>query len=176
MRIKSWVTVIAAICCAACSGSPRVTGGDPVATSLADHSNGAATSQSAVCHAVAFNVAPSPVQPGIQEGAVTGDLEGTVRVVFDLATVEFHGVTISNAGTAHWTITGGDVPGLTTFDTEFENKNLAIDRPGSPATLFENIGRHRGTSGVEIANLTYQGTFDAVTRRGDHDYRGVICP
>jgi hypothetical protein len=143
---------------------------------VADHFNGAATSQGAGCYAVAFNVAPAPVQPGIQEGAVTGDLEGTVRVVFDLSTVEFHGVTISNAGTAHWTITGGDVAGLTTFDTEFENKNLAIDRPGSPATLFENIGRHRGTGGVEMANLTYHGTFDSVTRRGDHDYRGVICP
>jgi hypothetical protein len=128
------------------------------------------------CYTVKFNVAVSPVGPGVHEGAITGDLVGTVRVQFDLSSVEFAGVTVSNVGIAHWVITGGIIPAIT-FDTAFENRNLLIDRPGSPATLFENIGRHRALEGVAKASLTYHGTFNIVpTGVTDHDYMGVICP
>ena len=88
---------------------------------------------------------------------------------------KFAGVTMKNGGIAHWDITGG-VLGPLTFDTEIENKNLLTNRPGSPGTLFENIGKHRAISGVKKANLHYIGTFDALTGMTDHDFQGVICP
>jgi hypothetical protein len=127
------------------------------------------------CQTVKFNVAVSPVGPAALEGPVTGDLVGVVHIEFDLATNKFAGATLSNSGTAHWTITGGSIAGVT-FDTAFENRNLLVDRPGSPDTLFENIGRHRATAGVAKANLTYRGTFTLVPAPvTDHDYSGVIC-
>jgi len=118
-----------------------------------------------------------PTGPASLEGLVTGELEGTVSLEFDFGSVKFAGVTVANSGTAHWSITGGMIPAPVTFDTEFDNRNVALDRPGSPATLFENTGKHRAVGGVERANLTYKGTFTTLpSPRGDHDYQGVICP
>jgi hypothetical protein len=86
-------------------------------------------------------------------------------------------VTIANSGTTNWSIDGGIVPGLGTFVTEFDNRNINIDRPGSPATLFENKGAHRALQGVEKANLSYKGTFSLLpSPEGNLDYEGVICP
>ena len=70
---------------------------------------------------------------------------------------------------------GGPLPGAVTFRTEFDSRNQATDRPGSPGWLFENIGRHRAVDGVEKANLHYAGTFSAVDLQGVHEYQGVIC-
>jgi hypothetical protein len=121
------------------------------------------------CATVQFNWSTVPTS-----GPVTGDLEGTVSYTF-IGGTKFAGATQKNGGTAHWDITGG-VLGPMTFETEFDNMNIAIDRPGSPGTLFENIGKHRATSGVTKANLHYAGTFSLLTFMLDHDFQGVICP
>jgi hypothetical protein len=166
---------------AACGRDSNLMPAEPTAILTPDvfgqsSSTVAAKARSSGCHTVKFNVAVSPVGPAAFEGPVTGDLVGVVHIEFDLATNKFAGATLSNSGTAHWTITGGSIPAIT-FDTAFENRNLLVDRPGSPDTLFENIGRHRATAGVAKANLTYHGTFTTVpTPVAHHDYLGVICP
>lgn len=129
------------------------------------------------CHAVAFTVVltPSGQGPFSFNGVATGDLEGTLTFEFDPSSVTLAGITISNSGTATWSITGG-VIGSVDFTTHFDNRNLAIDRPGSPGDVFENIGRHRALAGVEMANLNYHGTFViSPTPEARHDYRGAIC-
>jgi hypothetical protein len=132
--------------------------------------------RSSGCYTPKFHVMLTPGSATF-EGLVTGDLEGTVSLEFDFGSAKFSGVTVANSGTAHWTITGGMIPGPVAFDTEFENRNIDIDRPGSPSTLFENTGEHRARGGVERANLTYKGTFTTVpSLQADHDYHGVICP
>ena len=130
------------------------------------------------CTVVNFTVHLTPTaEPFHLVGQVNGDLEGTVSFAFDPGSIAFHGATVHNSGTAHWTITGGTVSGLGSFDTAFDNLNHLTDRPGSPATLFENTGTHRAISGVSMANLTYKGTFDGgSTLSGTHEYHGVICP
>jgi len=126
---------------------------------------------------VKFVVFPMPAGPFSGSATVSGDLEGTSTTEFDPGSITFAGVTIHNSGVTHWDITGGVVPGLGTFVTEFDNMNIAIDRPGSPGTLFENIGKHRAVDGVAKANLRYRGTFDLVpSPHGEHHYQGVICP
>lgn len=128
------------------------------------------------CYTVLFKVRLSPTGVRRQAGTATGDLEGAVSVQFDDPPFDFAGITVRNTGSADFAITGGIVPAPFAFSTSFHNMNHLIDRPGSPATLFENIGRHRATSGVAMANLTYRGTFSAVPLpQTDHDYRGVIC-
>ena len=66
-------------------------------------------------------------------------------------------------------------PGVVTFRAEFDNRNQATDRPGSPSWLFENIGRTRAMDGVDKANLSYHGSFDASILQAVHEYQGVIC-
>ncbi len=123
------------------------------------------------CATVKFNIGgvvfPDPIP-------ITGDLEGTFAPTF-MGDQKFSGVTTANGGTAVWDITGG-VLGPLTFETTFDNRNIDTDRPGSPSTFFENIGRHRALDGVQKANLTYLGTFSFITFEIDHDYQGVICP
>jgi hypothetical protein len=129
------------------------------------------------CYTVQFNVAFVPTGALGGQGVLTGDVNGTVGIQFEAASIQFAGATFSNSGTATWSITSGIIPGPLTFLTVFENMNVLIDRPGSPPTLFENIGRHRAVTGVETANLHYTGTFTLVpSPLGDHDYQGVICP
>ena len=132
------------------------------------------------CYTVQFRVLAtlaSSIEPVTFSGEVTGDIEGAVIIEFDGSSITYAGATNSNSGTATWTITGGVVQAPLAFTTAFENRNLFVDRPGSPATLFENLGRHRAASGVEMASLTYQGTFTLVPAPlADHTYRGVICP
>jgi len=133
---------------------------------------GASTSN---CYAVAFEFVFTPISAFSFEGTVTGDLEGTVTIQFDPSSVKFSGATISNAGTATWSITGG-LLGPADFTTSFDNRNLAADRPGSPAGVFENIGQHRVLNGVQRANLNYHGVFAVEpTPAGKHEFRGVIC-
>lgn len=126
------------------------------------------------CYTPKFTVSPVPIGVGLFAGTITGDIQGTVMLTF-VGPVTFRGATIANGGTAHWEITGGVIPGIVSFDTVFENRNLESDRPGSPAWLFENIGRHRAVDGVGKANLAYTGTFDVSIPAGDHEYQGVIC-
>lgn len=92
---------------------------------------------------------------------VSGHLVGTGESFFYIPdSLRFAGVTIKNAGETHWHITGGVVPGLGEFKTSFDSKNTNTDRPGSPAYVFENIGKHRAMEGVQRANLHYKGIAD----------------
>lgn len=127
------------------------------------------------CATVKFNVAVTFTGANYTyAGPVTGDLVGTQTAQF-LWQEEPTGVTLANGGIAHWDITGG-VLGALTFDTEFTNRNIGTDRPGSPSEVFENTGSHRATGGVRTANLTYIGSFPLTTFTTDHYYNGVICP
>ena len=129
------------------------------------------------CYPVTFHVTLPESSTAIYEGVLSGDLIGSVSVVFDLpGSLKFAGATVSNAGTATWTITGGTLPAPFTFATTFDNLNLLVDTPASPASIFENIGKHRATSGVTKANLQYKGAFDATSGIVDLEYWGVICP
>jgi hypothetical protein len=129
------------------------------------------------CYTVKFDVRLEWVGPGLPLAQyITGDLVGTAEADFSSGAVKFAGATYRNGGTYHWNITDGIIPGLERFETQFDNKNFLTDRPGSPYLLFENIGTHRALSGVERANLTYKGYFDARILQGHHHYQGVICP
>jgi hypothetical protein len=127
------------------------------------------------CYSVKFNIKITPAGMG-GEGQITGDLEGSVITAFDPASLRFVGATLMNGGTYSWSITGGVVPGLGEFETQFENINILVDRPGSRFGSEHNA-KHRALSGVKKANLTAHGTFRPVpTPLVDQDYNGVICP
>jgi hypothetical protein len=170
----------------ACSGDGvPVTPTDVPEPGAVVESSGAvsASAGQSVCHAVKFELAI--YWPTFDEGIqripcdVTGDLEGTVELVFFGPPTLFGKVSrATDADTrAYWEITGG-VLGAREFQTTFRNQDFVVDRPGSPGTLFENIGTHKAFSGVRKANLTYKGTFDLLRpeQPGTHDYHGVICP
>ena len=159
------------LCMVACTGDVVPVAPDAVAPEVVAESSGGVTASggNSGCYTVKFNV--SGFFPAM---AVTGDLVGTHEPLFG-DDFKWTGNTVANGGTAHWVITGG-VLGPITFDTTFDNRNILTDRPGSPATFFENTGKHRALDGVEKANLTYKGTFDALIPAIDHDYQGVICP
>jgi hypothetical protein len=175
-----WLLCTLVVCTSACNntGDPlptQPTGITPPAALSPTSTPSALQAGNSGCYTVKFNVALSPLGPDTFEGPMTGDLEGTLRFEFDNDSVAFAGITVAVSGIAHWVITGGVLPGLT-FDTAFDNRNLLIDRPGSPDTLFENSGQHRAIGGVVKANLTYRGIFTLVpTAVADHDYHGVIC-
>lgn len=129
------------------------------------------------CYSVYFHQRATPIAPFTFQSVISGDIVGTQVTTFDPGSLDFHGATLHNEGTAHWAITGGIVPGLGSFDTEFDNMNFFVDRPGSPASVIENIGRHRATGGVRKANFEYDGEFSALPEPvANHDFRGVICP
>ena len=89
--------------------------------------------------------------------------------------LRFARVTIKTAA-QHNGATGGTLPAPLAFETVFENQNLTTDRPGSTALVFENIGRHRASSGVATANLQYKRSFAVVPAlEVVHRYHGVIC-
>ncbi|NGP75061.1 hypothetical protein G3570_00335 [Balneolaceae bacterium YR4-1] len=125
------------------------------------------------CYTVSFNVVFQEGPAGA-EGVVSGDLEGTSTFRVE-SNIKMRGNTWYWVGSADWDITGGSIPGLNTFSTTIENRNITTDRPGSPAIIFENMGRMHDLSGVHKAKLTYKGTFDIPTLTGDWDFRGVIC-
>ncbi len=127
------------------------------------------------CYGVKFNIKITPAGMG-GAGQITGDLEGSVTSAFDPASLRFVGATLMNGGTYSWSVTGGVIPGLGEFETEFDNINILVDRPGSYYGSEHN-GKHRALSGVKTANLTYHGTFRQLpTPLVDQDYNGVICP
>jgi hypothetical protein len=179
---RMWVPLLPLVLCmATCSGDAvPVAPTDVVAHDAVAEPSGAVQASAAQsgCYAVKFNVSGTLV-PGVLtvQGVVSGDLVGTVEMTFDLGTLTFAGVTIKNGGFAEWNVDGGVVAGIDEFKTSFDNKNLATDRPGSPAWVFENIGTHRALEGVQKANLHYEGISDfAEPRAFSHDYQGVICP
>ena len=132
--------------------------------------------KSSQCQSVHFRIVGAPTGPVSFSAEISGDLEGTVNIIFDASSFTFAGVTFRNSGTAQWEVTGGIITGLESFETTFSNLNILHDRPGSPETLFENKGKHRAEEGVQKAELTYKGDFTLVpSPEIDHDYRGVIC-
>ena len=136
----------------------------------------APSSSASGCYAVDATWTGTPSGPTSFTGVLSGDLEGTLRIDFT-GSLRFAGVTLKNGGTAQWQITGGVLPTPLVFQTEFDNKNLVVDRPGSPELVFENIGSHHATSGVASALLHYDGSFAVVpSLEANHTYHGVICP
>lgn len=183
--MQRFIQHVSSLCCAALSALLVGTAlllvgcdaGVAVPEPAAEHSSTAMTSARASnCYTPKFTTTLVPINNFTFEGVVSGDLVGEVLVEFDPNSVGFAGKTISNAGTAQWDITGGVVPGLGAFQTTFNNRNILVDRPGSPPTRIENTGRHRALGGVAKANLTYEGAFSAVpTPQAILDYNGVIC-
>jgi hypothetical protein len=121
---------------------------------------------------------PTSISPFSYDGDVSGDLEGSTTFAFDPGSLAFHGATLHNSGTADWTITNGLGSAPLSFKTAFDNMNHFVDRPGSPETLIENIGRHRALSGISQANLEYIGSFNVAlpVPAAELDFHGVICP
>lgn len=151
-------------------------GADPMETTRSERPSANVAGASG-CYTVKFDVlaVPSGI-PFVFNGQITGDLEGTVIIAFDLSTFKFAGVTGQSAGTAQWTITGGIVTGLTGFTTSFDNLSFEINTPGSPTTISETSGRHRALSGVQKANLSYTGLLQYLPSfHADLDFHGVIC-
>ena len=129
------------------------------------------------CSPVQFHVHHVPTGPFEIVGVTTGDIERSLITVFDPGSPEFHGVTLHNSGTAQWTLTRAPAGIPLSFATTFDNMNHFVDRPGSPATVIENIGTHRALSGISRANLEYTGTFTFLpTPVAEHDFHGVLCP
>lgn len=124
------------------------------------------------CHTVKFTTALTAATEIEIVGVVTGDITGTVHMLFD----EFHGFTgVTNhvAANATWEITGGTIPELIgeTFVTRVSNRNVLL--PGT--SLAQNIGSLRALSGVEKANLTYIGQTSLETGETVLNFVGVIC-
>jgi hypothetical protein len=131
-------------------------------------------SAGSTCYAVKFTTPLTSLSEVAFTGTLTGDLQGTVDMVFD----EFHsftGVTIRVAADATWHITGGIIPELVgeTFVTRLTNRNILL--PGT--SLAKNIGSLRVISGVEKANLTYTGQtiLDTDPQQTVLNFVGVIC-
>jgi hypothetical protein len=107
------------------------------------------------CYVVKFTaeLAVTSDDPFFASGTVTGDLQGTVDMVFNEFDA-FHGITIRVAADANWHITGGIIPELVgqTFVTRLTNRNLLL-----PTSIVQNVGSLRAISGVEKANVTYIG-------------------
>jgi hypothetical protein len=124
------------------------------------------------CYTVKFLTMLTHVSGLVFTGPVTGDLQGTVDVVFN----EFHpgtGATNLVAADATWHITGGIVPELIgeTFVTRFTNRNVA-----QPGPVTKNIGSLDVISGVEKANVHYVGETSGFTGEPTLNFTGVICP
>lgn len=147
-----------------------VTGGTGVST----------TAGAEKCYSVQF-LATAPWGPTDLTFTLSGDLVGTYSTAFDPSTIKysgpmpfFSGGTMSIEGEGTWQITGGNVPGLSNFQTTFTNRNLLSAVAGSPPDVVENIGSHRATTGVSKANLAYKGAASQASV--EHRYHGVICP
>lgn len=106
---------------------------------------------------------------------VTGDIEGLVTFAYTPYSETYHGVSFSLSGTAYWTITGGIIPGLGTFETTYDQVNIQAPAKWSNG-IIEARGAMRSLSGVEKANLTYKGTGKFPEASWEVDFQGVICP
>jgi hypothetical protein len=124
------------------------------------------------CRTVKFSTVLTAIDPVTFTGVVTGDLEGTVDLVFDEFS-SFRGVTNRVAADATWHITGGTIPELIgeTFVTRLTNRNVLL--PGT--SLVKNIGSLRALSGVQKADLTYVGETSLETGESVLNFVGVIC-
>lgn len=168
MQYRSLTAMLAAALIIGCSESP--TNPTALVTPEFDGASG--------CFTVQFNVAGAwkGIPWTYNDLDVTGDLEGLMTMAFDPASVkEPPGANFSNGGTSYWSITGGVIPGLGTFETTFDNMNV-LPPPKWTAGVMEPRGTMRAFSGVEKANLTYKGTGKFPEAVIDLDFQGVICP
>lgn len=148
----------------------------PTGPEIFDLPASAVTNAVSGCYTVRFTWNGTISGPTTVSGPLTGDLIGTLTTDLDFSTISVTGSTMSISGTGYWQITGGVLPAPLNFETAIENRNQLTDRPGSPATEVENMGRHSALSGVSHANLTYRGAVDFLVQSGPvHDYHGVIC-
>lgn len=164
MKCRVTIAVLAAVLVVGCTESPQ----GPT-DALDPNFDGASN-----CYTPRFHVNIVPTGMWTGEGEVTGELVGSVSVVFDPASVTFAGATLKNSGILYWHIDEGIIPGLGEFETTFENYIVLTDRPGSPAGTSEISSTYRALSGVSKANLTSRGNFEGGLV--DSDFQGVICP
>ena len=129
-----------------CGDASEITSPNPQFRPAAQYVGASATKTA--CHTVTFVTDLTPSGDVSFSGTVTGDLQGSVEVVFD----EFHpftGVTRVVAADATWTITGGELAG-TTFVTRLTNRNVFI--PNS--STVKNIGSLRESSGIGSPSMS----------------------
>ena len=166
---KTLFQVVLIAIASACDRATGPSGDPPVAPPFANVASG--------CYTVSFGWNGTPSGATTFTGSLTGDLQGTLTTDLDFSTIRITGSTMSVSGTGYWEITGGVVQSPLSFETTIANRNQLADRPGSPGTMFENIGTHSSTTGISKAYLAYTGTFTAIpSPETNHDYRGVICP
>ena len=140
---------------------------------------GPALDGSSGCYSVRFESEAEGLFPFFA-GTISGDLSGTTLVEFDPSAVVLNGVRQIVAGTTTWDITGGVVSELVgqSFVTSTVANTLFLS-DNDPAIL-EITGRDRAESGVDKANFTFAGEFDARDGAPPFEvvlqYNGVICP
>ena len=127
------------------------------------------------CYTVQFSVAFVPTNFPTFTSALTGDLEGTADLTFDLPFVT-HGKAVFGDAQIDWNLTGGIIAEVPlAFRTEGTAKTLFLN--DNDPLLLETHDRQKAVDGVRKANLTGHGVTDItgsqVTRL---DYHGVICP
>ena len=108
--------------------------GDPLALTPEDISFSVA---SAACQRIEFDASMALGATGFA-GTVTGDLEGTIRVVFTQPAIA-HGVANLNDGTDFIDVTGGSFPDLIGTTVEHRHDNMFVLAPGLGA-----VGRLNG--------------------------------
>jgi hypothetical protein len=125
------------------------------------------------CHAVQFQAAEL-LPPGA--GTVTGDLNGTIQVVFPQAGV-WHGKAFLNDGIDYITVASSSVPGLAGQTIEHRHGNTTVGAPGLGALARIN-GHGTIVSPENVSGqLNFHGTFDTSSFpfAVDLTYRGSIC-
>lgn len=127
------------------------------------------------CYTVNFRTALSPTAFPTFTGPVTGDLQGTIELTFDLPFV-VNGKKAFGSGPVTWNITGGIVPGVPfTFRTASSALTLFLN--DNDPLLLETHGTEKALDGVRLANFTSHGVTDISGAQVTVlDYRGVICP
>jgi hypothetical protein len=118
LRTTGWLLLASLASVTACTqgaSPPPLQPTDALAPDLSVQASGCATPK--------FTVVLVPTSGLSFNGVLSGDLEGTVTLLFDPGSFKFAGVTFANSGTAHWEISGGVLPGLGAFYTEFNNRN-----------------------------------------------------
>ena len=132
------------------------------------------------CYAVAFTTDMSGSFPTFA-GPMTGDLEGTLRLVQDGRTVVFPNEILARVdGTVDIEVTGGSVPAL--VGRSLRGSVVSWNRfasDGDPERA-EVGGRVKGVDGGEALNLTMHGWVDGIDPTPPFqvylEWHGVICP
>ena len=134
--------------------------------------DGSYSASPAACQALQFSASMSFGPTGFA-GTVTGDLEGTISVVF-AQNPTVHGVASLNNGTDFIDVTGGRFPDVIGTTIEHPHGDLAVFAPG-----LGDVGRINGHGrlvGHVGGRLTFHGTIlNGFPFPVELTYRGNIC-